>query len=97
MNPVLGRDRVARLMFGLFTKGKALGARLHPLLVNGQPGAMIFDAQDRLINVFALDISDGVIRTIRSVINPDKLHHLGPLSDIAFVGPWKPKGASRPL
>jgi RNA polymerase sigma-70 factor (ECF subfamily) len=43
---------------------------------------MIVDAQDRLINVFALDIADGLIRAVRSVINPDKLRHLGPLSDV---------------
>jgi RNA polymerase sigma-70 factor, ECF subfamily len=27
----------------------------------------------------ALDILNGRIQTVRSVVNPDKLHHLGPL------------------
>jgi hypothetical protein len=74
---------VARLMRGIFAKGKAMAARLRPVKVNGQPGAMLLDAQDRLISVFALDIADGRVQAIRSVINPEKLRHLGPLSDVA--------------
>jgi RNA polymerase sigma-70 factor (ECF subfamily) len=31
--------------------------------------------------VLALDVLDGRIQVIRSVINPDKLHHLGPVAD----------------
>jgi len=50
--------------------------------VNGQPGAMTFDSEGRLINVFALDIADGRIQAVRSVVNPDKLHHLGPVADL---------------
>jgi RNA polymerase sigma-70 factor (ECF subfamily) len=29
-----------------------------------------------------LDVAGGAVQTIRSVINPDKLHHLGPVSDV---------------
>jgi hypothetical protein len=29
----------------------------------------------------SLDIADGAVVTIRSVINPDKLHHIGPVAD----------------
>ena len=39
----------------------------------------------RLVNVFALDIADGVVQTVRSVINPDKLGHLGPLADVRAI------------
>jgi RNA polymerase sigma-70 factor, ECF subfamily len=35
--------------------------------------------------VFALDIADGQVQTIRSVINPDLLRHLGPLADVAAL------------
>jgi RNA polymerase sigma-70 factor (ECF subfamily) len=45
--------------------------------VNGQPGAMFLDKQDRLIAVIELDIVDGAIQSIRSVVNPDKLRILG--------------------
>jgi hypothetical protein len=41
------------------------------------------DRVRRLLNVFVLEISGGVTETIRSIINPDKLGHLGyPLSPI---------------
>ena len=48
--------------------------------VNGQPGAMVVDSEGRVIYVFALDIVDDRVQAVRSVINPDKLQHLGPLS-----------------
>jgi RNA polymerase sigma-70 factor (ECF subfamily) len=50
--------------------------------VNGQPGAVLLDSQRRIINVFSLDIAEGVVQTIRSIVNPDKLGHLGPLAEI---------------
>lgn len=83
LQPVLGQDRVARLIHGLFIKGKQIGIELRRVEVNGQPGALVLDRQKRLINVFALEIVEGHIAAIRSVINPDKLRHLGPLSDVA--------------
>ena len=51
--------------------------------VNGQPGAVAYDAEGRVVSVFELDIADGVVQTIRSVVNPDKLGHIGPVSDLA--------------
>lgn len=51
--------------------------------VNDQPGAAIFDRDRRVVYVIALDIADGAIHTIRSVVNPDKLRHLGSMSDVA--------------
>jgi len=83
VNTVRGRERVVRLVNGLFTKGKLAGVRVHRVMVNGQEGAMIFDAHDRLINVMAVDIAEGVVQSVRSVVNPEKLGHLGPLSDLA--------------
>jgi RNA polymerase sigma-70 factor, ECF subfamily len=50
--------------------------------VNGQPGAVLRTPDGQLINVFSLDIADGAVQTIRSVINPDKLHHLGQVADV---------------
>jgi RNA polymerase sigma-70 factor (ECF subfamily) len=34
-----------------------------------------------VLNTWTLDVLDGRIQTIRSVINPDKLGHVGPLAD----------------
>jgi Sigma-70, region 4 len=41
LQPVLGRERVARLVHGLFMKGKEIGIRLQLVEVNGQPGAQV--------------------------------------------------------
>lgn len=51
------------------------GVRFHVTEVNGQPGAVAFDAQDRLVAVIGLDITDGQIQTIRAIVNPDKLRN----------------------
>ena len=49
--------------------------------VNGGPGALFLDAEERLIGVVALDIAGGQITSISSIVNPDKLTHLGPVAD----------------
>lgn len=51
------------------------------VFVAGATGAMFYDSSGLLVSVLCLDIADGVVQAVRSVINPDKLHHLGPLSD----------------
>ncbi len=85
--PLAGRERVGRLIGGLFRRGATVGASLRPAWVNGQPGAVTYDAGGRVVNVFALEIADGQVQAIRSVVNPDKLGHLGPVSDLARLEP----------
>ena len=82
-HPVAGRQRVARFLTGLFRRGFVLGASIRLAWVNGQPGAVLYDAQGLVIAVAGLDIADGQIQAIHSVVNPDKLGHLGPVSDVA--------------
>ena len=43
----------------------------------------MYDAEGRVVSVFALDVADGVVQAIRGVVNPDKLGHIGPVSDVA--------------
>jgi RNA polymerase sigma-70 factor (TIGR02957 family) len=82
--PVYGRDRIGRLLGAFEAEGRRLGARSQPTWVNGQPGVINLDADGALINVMAFEISDGQVQAIRSIINPDKLAHLGlPLSPLA--------------
>jgi RNA polymerase sigma-70 factor (ECF subfamily) len=79
--PVHGRKSVLGL---LRTLSAALGrADLHveACLVNGQPGATVRDRDGLLLNVMSIDIVDGQVQTIWSIINPDKLRHLGRLLD----------------
>lgn len=79
--PIMGRDNVRRLIASLSQQIRELGVTLRRADVNGQPGAMFYDASGLLTSVICLDIADGAVQAVRSVINPDKLHHLGPLSD----------------
>ena len=78
-----GRSRVARTIINWFRLGGRLpGVSLRPVEVNGSPGALYLDAQRRLIGVLALDIAGGQITSISSIVNPDKLTHLGPVADV---------------
>jgi RNA polymerase sigma-70 factor (TIGR02957 family) len=79
---VRGRDRVARTLITWLRRIEhAPGVSLRPVEVNGGPGALVLDAQERLIGVWALDIAGGQIRSISSIVNPDKLTHLGAVGD----------------
>jgi RNA polymerase sigma-70 factor (ECF subfamily) len=69
-------------MAGLSGQIRQLGITARPVEINGQPGAMFLDRSGRLTNVFVLDIADGQVQTVRSVINPAKLRHLAPLADM---------------
>jgi len=80
--PVSGRQRVARTLSAGMSAVARYGVRLRITEVNGQPGAIAVDSQDRLVGVMTLDIADGQVQAIHSVVNPDKLRHLGRLSDL---------------
>jgi RNA polymerase sigma-70 factor (ECF subfamily) len=55
---------------------------LRPVEVNGSPGALFLDAQQRVIGVCALEVAGGEITSISGIVNPDKLTHLGPVADL---------------
>ncbi|HEY2549932.1 MAG TPA: RNA polymerase sigma-70 factor [Streptosporangiaceae bacterium] len=80
--PIAGRDNVSRLLAGLSDQIRELRISIRRAEINGQPGALVLDPDGNLTNVFVLDIADGQVVTIRSVINPAKLQHLGPLADV---------------
>ena len=85
--PIHGAQRVATFLVRLFEQGDRIGARLELVRVNGQPGALAFDEEDRLLTVLSLDVVDGHVQAIRSVANDDKLRHLGPISPIGRPPP----------
>jgi RNA polymerase sigma-70 factor (TIGR02957 family) len=81
-----GRARVARTLRNWLRAGERIaGVQTRRVDVNGQPGALLLDAEGRLFAVMALDIADGRVQGIRSVVNPDKLVHLGPVADMAAL------------
>ncbi len=78
---VMGVGNVARVLASIFPWLVRIGVTVQPHQVNGQPGAIFRDRDGMVLNTLALDILDGQIQTIRSVINPDKLVHVGPVTD----------------
>lgn len=78
---VSGADNVTRLMATVAPRFAQIGLVIEPQEINGQPGAIVRDGRGLVLAVMVLDIVDGGIHTIRSVINPDKLTHLGPVAD----------------
>jgi RNA polymerase sigma-70 factor (ECF subfamily) len=77
-----GRNRVARAVINWVRRVALLpGVSLRTVEVNGDPGALFLDAQQRLIGVCALDFAGGQITSIGGIVNPDKLTHLGPVAD----------------
>jgi RNA polymerase sigma-70 factor, ECF subfamily len=81
--PLYGRDQVATFILALFKQAPRRGVRVDPVLVNGGPGIITHDPEGKIVSVLSLEVLDGVIQTVRGVVNPDKLQHLGVVSDIA--------------
>jgi RNA polymerase sigma-70 factor (TIGR02957 family) len=78
-----GRNRVARTLVAWSRQGRRLaGTAFRPALVNGQPGGLLVGPDERVMGVMALDIADGQVQAVRSVVNPDKLGHVGPVGDL---------------
>jgi hypothetical protein len=78
-----GRSRVASTLIDYSVRRAALLGRteVRPTEINGGPGALYLDPQQRLIAVVALEIAGDRITGIKSIVNPDKLAHLGPTID----------------
>jgi RNA polymerase sigma-70 factor (TIGR02957 family) len=81
--PLSGRDRVARALLNWVRLGARIpGASIRPVEVNGMPGALLLDGEARVLGVWALEIAGGQIAGVSSVVNPDKLGHLGAVGDV---------------
>jgi RNA polymerase sigma-70 factor (ECF subfamily) len=78
---VSGAGNTARLLASVVPALVRVEVTLEPREINGQPGAIFRDRDGRVLTAWTLDVLDGRIQTIRSVTNPDKLAHLGPVAD----------------
>ena len=78
---ITGAGNVARVLASVFPWLVRIDVTLEPREVNGQPGAIFRDRDGKVLLTLALDVLDGQIQTIRSVSNPDKLGHVGPVAD----------------
>jgi RNA polymerase sigma-70 factor (TIGR02957 family) len=81
-----GRSRVARTLTAWGRQGRKLpGVAQRRVEINGQPGVLVFDAERKVLGALALEIFDGRVQSVRSVVNPDKLRHLGEVADMRAV------------
>ncbi|MPZ24854.1 MAG: RNA polymerase sigma-70 factor [Dehalococcoidia bacterium] len=78
---IIGAEKVAQVLASIFPWFVRIGMTLEPHEVNGHPGAIFRDRDNKVLNTLSLDVLDGRIQTIRSVSNPDKLGHVGPAAD----------------
>ncbi|MEW2528296.1 RNA polymerase sigma-70 factor [Streptomyces sp. NPDC047071] len=78
---VVGAENVARLLGTVFPWLIRIDVTCEPHEINGQPGAVVRDRDGKVLHTLSLDVLDGRIQTIRSVVNPDKLGHIGPVAD----------------
>jgi RNA polymerase sigma-70 factor (TIGR02957 family) len=83
---VHGRTKVARTLMAWTRAGTRFGGiTWRREEVNGQPGARVLDRDGRLISVMILDVAEGQIQGVNSIVNPDKLAHLGPVADLGAL------------
>jgi RNA polymerase sigma-70 factor (ECF subfamily) len=72
--PVVGADRVLRLVMNLFARDVSLVSSIRPVSVNGTPG--LYVEHDKGPLVFSGDVDDnGRIHRLWIQMNPDKLKH----------------------
>lgn len=75
--PVHGAQRVAKFIAGIVRVGQRQGGySVRPAWVNHQPGFVITAPDGGVDAVWALDVADGLIQSVRIVRNPDKLGHV---------------------
>jgi RNA polymerase sigma-70 factor (ECF subfamily) len=72
---------VARTLASFFARLVQIDVVLEQCEVNGQPGAILHDRDNKVLVTMTLEMVGREIQTIRSVSNPDKLGHLGPVAD----------------
>ena len=84
---IRGRSRVADTLRNWLrlVRQRVAGGSIREVQINGAPGALLLDEQDRLLGVWSLDIAGSEIIGINSIVNPEKLAHLGPLADVAAL------------
>src|SRR4051794_4284117 len=82
---IFGAENALRTLVAMAQPFARIGVALEPHEVNGRPGAIFRDRDGRVLTTWALDIEGGRIQSIRAVLNPDKLGHLGPVADAYAV------------
>jgi RNA polymerase sigma-70 factor (ECF subfamily) len=74
--PLVGALRIAKALIGWRPLAVEQGVTYRPGTVNGAPGIVYHRPDGSVAAVQELEIADGVVVAIRTVLNPDKLAHL---------------------
>ena len=76
LNPIIGADRIARLILGVARKSGAFDpANASPVRINGLPGLML-GRRTGDMRTAAFELAGERIAAIYLVANPDKLRHI---------------------
>jgi RNA polymerase sigma-70 factor (ECF subfamily) len=77
-----GAERVSRTFANWVKQGARLGATMDPVVVNGQPGAVFRTGSGEVVSVLMIKVTDGKVSELFSIVNPDKLRHVGEVADL---------------
>lgn len=80
-NAVVGAGKVARVLAAVFPQLARVEVSIEPHEVNGQSGAILRDRDGKVLQVLVLEVLDGRIGAVRTVSNPEKIGHIGPVAD----------------
>lgn len=78
---IVGRDKVGPLFIQFV---QILGATLKPMIVNGEPGMLVFKG-DRLFSVIGLEIKNGLVVQLHGMANPYKIAYAASLLEVDTV------------
>src|SRR5262245_47969639 len=75
--PLIGAVRVAKALMGWGPRfiGER-GYSYRPGTINGEPGLVFYAPDGAVAGVEALEVADGLVVAVRTVLNPDKLGHV---------------------
>jgi len=74
--PLVGAERVAKALIGWGRLAHEHGLTHRSARVNDEPGVVFYDPDGQVRWVAGLEIAEGVVVAVRSILNPDKLQHL---------------------
>jgi RNA polymerase sigma-70 factor (TIGR02957 family) len=85
-----GAERVSRTFANWVKAGVRVGATMDAAVVNGQPGAVFRTASGEVVSVLMLKVTDGKVSELFSIVNPDKLQHVGQVADLTELMRGRP-------
>lgn len=79
--PVLGPERVARLLVNLSRRAADTQGQTYMTVINGEPGAVLWD-RGELYGVATVHVHQGRVVELHFVVNPDKLSGLETVASV---------------